>query len=90
MNKRFRNSIKRAKTYPGADINSNHIPVIATISLKLKKAVKAKSSGLYDTDLLGEKKRLTDQFNVEVQNRFSSLQTEDVSAEEHWKYYPTF
>ena len=68
INKRSRNSIRQAKTYPGADINSDRVPVIATVSLKLKKAFKAKSRGLYDTDLLGKNKTLTDQFNVEAQN----------------------
>ena len=53
INKRFRNSVNQAKTYPGADINSDHVPVIATVSLKLKKAVKPKSRGLYDPALLG-------------------------------------
>ena len=34
---RFRNSIIQCKTYPGADCNSDHVPVVATMKIKLKK-----------------------------------------------------
>ena len=37
INKRFRNSVLDAKTCPGADCYSDHVPVIANIKLKLKK-----------------------------------------------------
>ncbi|CAG5122788.1 unnamed protein product [Candidula unifasciata] len=33
---RFKNNIKKAKTYPGADINSDHNPVVIKIQIKLK------------------------------------------------------
>ncbi|GFO16493.1 craniofacial development protein 2-like protein [Plakobranchus ocellatus] len=36
-NERFRNAIKSAKTYPGADCYSDHVPVVAKLNLKLKK-----------------------------------------------------
>ncbi|XP_030761955.1 craniofacial development protein 2-like [Sitophilus oryzae] len=36
INQRFRSSVKSAKTFPGADINSDHNPVVANIKLKLK------------------------------------------------------
>ncbi len=37
INERFRNSIQQVKTYPGADCNSVHIPVVATVQVKPKK-----------------------------------------------------
>uniref|UniRef100_A0A8D8LPD3 Craniofacial development protein 2 n=1 Tax=Cacopsylla melanoneura TaxID=428564 RepID=A0A8D8LPD3_9HEMI len=40
INKKFRNSIKSAKTYPGADIRSDHNPVIIEMKVKLKKIQK--------------------------------------------------
>ncbi|CAH2103665.1 unnamed protein product [Euphydryas editha] len=43
LNKRFRNSIKCAKTYPGADIGSDHHPVIVDLSCQLKYILKSKS-----------------------------------------------
>ena len=34
---RFRNSVKQTKTYPDADIGSDHNPVVATVKINLKK-----------------------------------------------------
>lgn len=36
INKRFRNAVKSVKTYPGADVGSDHNPLIGNIELKLK------------------------------------------------------
>jgi hypothetical protein len=36
VNQRFKNSIKNVKGYPGADIGSDHIPIIARIHLKVE------------------------------------------------------
>ncbi|GFR93643.1 craniofacial development protein 2-like [Elysia marginata] len=40
---RFKNSVKQCKTYPGADIESDHAPVVAKIQIKLKKLKKPKN-----------------------------------------------
>ena len=37
INQRFRNCAKQARTYPGADINSDHNPVSIKFKVKLKK-----------------------------------------------------
>lgn len=37
INKRFRNAVKSAKTYPSGDINSDHNPVVANIRIRLKR-----------------------------------------------------
>lgn len=42
IRRRFRNSVKFVKTYPGADISSDHNPVVAVIRVKLKKVSKKK------------------------------------------------
>ena len=44
FNERFRNCIKQAKTYPGADMNSDHNPVVVKINMKLKKTNATKRS----------------------------------------------
>jgi len=36
ISKRFRNIVKSIKTYPGADIGSDHNPVVANLALRLK------------------------------------------------------
>lgn len=47
INKRFRNSVTSVKTYPGADIKSDHNPLVATLKLKLKR-IKRKKVKKYD------------------------------------------
>ena len=44
INKRFRSSIFQVKTYPSADwgVGCDHVPVVATMRLKLKKIKKTK------------------------------------------------
>ena len=43
ISKRFRNSLMVAKSAPGADCYSDHIPVISHLRLKLKKRKQAKT-----------------------------------------------
>ena len=40
INTRFRNSVKQSKTYPCADIDSDHNPVVATVKINLKRIKK--------------------------------------------------
>ena len=36
VSSRFRNGILNCKTYPGADVNSDHVPVVCTVRIKFK------------------------------------------------------
>lgn len=47
INKRFRNCIKNIKTYPGADVRSDHNPLIGKMGIRLKR-VEKKHVGKYD------------------------------------------
>ena len=47
INQRFRNCVKQARTYPGADINSNHNPVTIKFKSKIEEN-KKKSSTVTD------------------------------------------
>ncbi|XP_045454539.1 craniofacial development protein 2-like [Melitaea cinxia] len=40
VNKRFRNSFTSVKTYPGADVGSDHNPVVGVLRIKLEKVKK--------------------------------------------------
>lgn len=51
MNKRFRNSCLSIRTYPGADINSDHCPLVSVIRVRMKK-VKVKKPPPCDLHLL--------------------------------------
>ena len=39
---RYRNSVRNARSYPGADVNSDHNLVAMSVSVKLKKLQKPK------------------------------------------------
>lgn len=41
INERFRNAVKNSKTYPGADCDSDHCPVVATLELRLRRNKKS-------------------------------------------------
>ena len=73
IRQRFRNSITKCKTYPGADINSDHNPVIAKVRIKLKSNKgEDKEDSKHDVDCL----KITsyrDNYNIEVKNKYESL-----------------
>ena len=54
MKKRFRSNVKHAKAYPGADVNSDHNPVVIKLSVKFKKMQKAQGREHLNSDLLRE------------------------------------
>ena len=74
IRQRYKNSITQCKTYPGADIGSDHNPVIARITVKLKRPDQ-KSNDISLGKLPDS--AFTDNFRVEVKNRFEVLANED-------------
>lgn len=77
VNKRFRNCIKQVKTYPGADIRSDHNPVVGKIKFTLKALKKSESKKLHlDLNMLknGDMKK---RFATEVHNNFDALIVEE-------------
>ena len=83
INKRFRNSITQVRTYPGADCGSDHVPLVATMRLKLKKLKRTKVKPKKDLSTLSKEGVLRDSYGVQVRNRFDALQCEDC-AEAKW------
>ena len=72
---RFRHSVKLAKTYPGADINSDHNPVICKIHIKLKHQNKTENQASLDLNEL-KKAETQKKFAVKVNNYFDKLSQE--------------
>lgn len=73
VNRRFRNSILSVKTYPGADIGSDHCPLVAKVRLKFKKLQKNVYSKKHDIRKLKEeytknqvKEKLSGKFKVNL------------------------
>ena len=78
---RFRNAIRSAKSMPGADCGSDHVPVICTFNLKLKAIKRTKHQPCYNFRLLQTNKELKEKFAVEVNNKFTALEV--VTEVEH-------
>ena len=76
IRKRFQNAMINAKTYLGADINSDHIPVICKLKIKLKVPIKSKLETKLDMDVLREE-RSKAQFSIEVNNYYDMLAQEE-------------
>ena len=71
---RHRNSVKQCKTYPGADIGSDHNPLIAKIKIRLKRATPSNTNKKEYLDW-GKLKNseMSEKYLVDVQNRYEVL-----------------
>ena len=78
LDKRWRSSIKSAKTRPGADCGSDHELLIAKFRLKLKKVGKITRPFRYDLN------QIPYDYTVEVRNRFKALDLIDRVPDELW------
>ena len=94
---RFQNSIRQCRTYPGADIESDHNPVIAKMNFKLKKMEKSSNSAAKADVAKLMLPEIQEQYSVKVENRYSILfeeitfdsstseTQENFSPEQQWK-----
>ena len=80
FNERFRNCIKQAKTYPGADMNSDHNPVVVKINMKLKRTNATKRTEQLELNLLKEE-TYKNKYNVEEQNIYERLCIEEAEQQ---------
>ena len=74
-NKRFRNAVMQAGTYPGADVGSDHNPLMTKMNIKLKKPKKNLINQQIELNLLkhDEYKII---YAVEVENQYEALSKE--------------
>ena len=84
IQKRFRNAVKSSKSMPGADCDSDHVPVMCKMHIKLKKQKKSKYQPKFHIDLLKTDEELKGRFTLEVSNRFQALEN-ITEAEELWR-----
>ena len=50
VQRRYRNAIRSCRAYPGADCDSDHVPVVAICEAKLKNVKQARTKNVYDYD----------------------------------------
>ena len=84
MQERFRNSMTSCKSMPGADCGSDHVPVVGTMRIKLKKLKKPKSATKLQINLLETDEEMSKAYNISVKNKFGALE-ELTTAEEKWQ-----
>ena len=83
MQERFRNSLTSCKAMPGADCGSDHVPVVGTMRLKLKRLKKAKTTPKLQINML-ENEEISRKYRISVKNKFSKLE-QLTTAEEKWQ-----
>jgi len=67
----WRTSLMNCKTYPGADCDTDHVPVVVTVKAKFKKRMDGKMIPRLNVEALKEYK--AELYAVEVTNRFDAL-----------------
>ena len=75
---RWRISVRRVTTLPGAECGTDHNMLIEDVKIKLKRIKRAKQTPKYDVENIGL------EFAVEVENRFNGIQLADREPEELW------
>ena len=83
INKRFRNFITRAAMYPGADIHSDHNPVIANTELKLAKRKVASGRKRIDTRSLQTNEAMKNTFSACINGELKEIESSQ-NIEELW------
>ena len=67
VQKRWRSSLRCAKTYPGADCGSDHELLVASLEMKLRKTRKPAAPIRFDLT------QIPTEYGVEVSNKFETL-----------------
>ena len=82
--KRFRNSVKNCKTYPGADIGSDHNPLVCKMSVRLKRAMPANLNKKKEFTNFGKltSPEFKDKHLIDVKNKYEILVNETGAQEE--------
>ena len=78
IRKRYRNTIKNVKTYPGADmgIGCDHNLLVAKINIKLKAIKKRRIEQQLDLNML-KNEEIKSRYAVEVSNVYDALNVEE-------------
>ena len=86
INQRFRNSILQVKGYLGTDCASDHVPVIATMRVKLRKMKITKTVKKLHFDLLRIDDEYTTQFQRYISEHMEGINTIDNVEDRYIKF----
>ena len=76
INKRFRNAVTKAMTFPGADCNSDHVPVVVEMRVQLKKPKKSNFKSKTNFKPLKADGNLKELYSIRVRNKYEMLREE--------------
>ncbi|XP_050513133.1 uncharacterized protein LOC126888800 [Diabrotica virgifera virgifera] len=85
INKRFKNSLTSVKTYPGADVSSDHNQLVGQVELKLKKFIKSKPKQNLDYDTLKDPVVRQNVRDV-MREKLETAKQQEQSVEQKWSY----
>ena len=85
-NQRFRNSILQVKGYPGANCTSDHVAVIATMRVKLRKLKITKTVKKLQCDLLRTDDEYTTQYQRLISEHMEGINTIDNVEDRYIKF----
>ncbi|GFS21211.1 craniofacial development protein 2-like [Elysia marginata] len=80
MSSRFKNSAVNCRTYPGADIGSDHNPVIMQMKVKLKIPHSKQTTTVKNCTKLLQLPEEAEKYAVLVKNKFECLYVEEADA----------
>ena len=83
---RYRNGLLSTKTYHGADCGTDHVPVVATLRIKLQKLKKSQGKEYFDRGLLSSKNEFTEKYQKFVEQNSEKILT----IEEPLSLFKTF
>jgi len=82
INQRFRNAVKNSRAFPGADVNSDHNPVVAKFKLSLKRLKKPKRRPRYILSSL----KISQDFKEAVIRKMPTI-FDNSNTESQWKAF---
>ncbi|GFN88800.1 endonuclease-reverse transcriptase [Plakobranchus ocellatus] len=86
ISKRYRNALLLAKTYSSADCYSDHVPVVGTFKLKLKKNSKPFTNIKFDLAILKTNQTIREKYQISVQNKYEALGDAE-EVEQQWENF---
>lgn len=93
INGRYKNSIRSAKTYPGADVFSDHESLVVRFQIRFKRIQKLRKHATIELNQLQDQE--IHQMKEKINNNSKQLQTngryqrEQVDIKEKWKIFET-
>ncbi|XP_072046427.1 probable tubulin polyglutamylase ttll-15 [Amphiura filiformis] len=83
IKQRWKTNVKNCRTFPGADIDSDHNLLYADFKLRLKILKKARTLANYDIQSLQDVS-IKEKYQVEISNTFQALTNTENTPEELW------